>query len=698
MELPRCSECGRELPFLGDGPVPERCEDCRPETGPESPFVEQLGRNLRRFRSQAGIERKELARRARLGAAEVTKAEGDRAHEVRTTTLLQLCHSLGASFDQITEGIYWNPAEVSRQGGEPVRLEGFFLVPPPNVSVFDLGLAAVQVVTRQQAARLFGRNLGAARERRHLTQAYLASAAGLSRSGLSLVERGVREATLTTVLALARALQVPPELLLDGIEYRRESQPDLPSKYGGARRHAARSRDREIVKLWGAGRSAAEIAEAVGTTPGTVSTMIHRLRERGEHVPYRRPPLVGAQHEARLRRSGSEELREDAGMPIEARDEEGASGAEVATRIGANLGRFRRRSGLSLRRLAEAAHLDYTRIYQLENGKAVPAPGVLIKLAACLNVRCGALLAGVRWDPAAGVFRVDDVAPEAGPLQRLAQNALAVRRRSGLSQEAIAVTASVGRYDLSDFEAGRRAFRVFTLVRVAAALEERLEGLFTNVADWYVRPLPPPEYAPGDRPPTRAERAAEVIRLWRAGTPEREIAEIIEMPPTAIGPFIKELRDAGEDIPYRRRPRPRRRSGHDCRAASPAQGVGGEPEKAAPPLPAPTLGRVRAAELATMLKALADPHRLQIVNMLAAAEEPGSARVRDFERLGIAERAVAYHLKKLAEAGVVEREPLGRSNGFSLVPKALASVQDALSNPTAPTPASCEPDLALCED
>lgn len=135
------------------------------------------------------------------------------------------------------------------------------------------------------------------------------------------------------------------------------------------------------------------------------------------------------------------------------------------------------------------------------------------------------------------------------------------------------------------------------------------------MADWYVRPLSPPEYAPGDLPPTRAERAAEVIRLWRAGTPEREIAELIEMPPTAIRPFIKELRDAGEDIPYRRRPQPCRRSEHDRRAASPAQGVGGESEKDAPMLPGPTLDTVRATELAAMLKALADPHRLRIVNM-----------------------------------------------------------------------------------
>jgi DNA-binding XRE family transcriptional regulator len=84
----------------------------------------------------------------------------------------------------------------------------------------------VQVATRQQAAHLFGSNVRTARERRHLTQAPLADAAGLSKAGASLVERGgVREATpsLFTLLALARALQVPPELLLDGIERRRGS-------------------------------------------------------------------------------------------------------------------------------------------------------------------------------------------------------------------------------------------------------------------------------------------------------------------------------------------------------------------------------------------------------------------------------------------------------------------------------------------
>jgi transcriptional regulator with XRE-family HTH domain len=493
VELPRCPECGRELLFLRNGPAPERCEDCRPQTGPGSPLVDQLGRNLRQLRIQAGIERGELARRSRFGPSEIAKVEEEPAREVRTTTLLRLCHSLGASIEEITERIYWNPAEFkSRENGKPVWLAGFFLVPPSNVSAFELDSDPVEVKTRQQAAHVVGSNVRAARERRHLTQARLASKAGLSRSGLSLLERGIREATLTTLLSLARALQVPPELLLSGIEYRRGSEPGPPSRCGGARCYAARSRDREIVRLWNAGHSTAEIAEAIATTPGSVSTMIHRLRERGEPLPYRRPPLLAVQQEARLRRGGAEGQLVDwnGKTAIEAPKGKKASVPELAARIGANLGAYRRRSGMSLRQLADGAHLDRARIYQLERGRDVPTPAVLIKLAACLNVRCSALTAGIEWNPAVGIYRVEEpMSAQVGPLQRLGRNALAARRRLGFSQEALASTSSLGRYDISDFEAGRRAFRVFTLVRVAAALEEGLADLFANVADWYVRPL-----------------------------------------------------------------------------------------------------------------------------------------------------------------------------------------------------------------
>ena len=95
---------------------------------------------------------------------------------------------------------------------------------------------------------------------------------------------------------------------------------------------------------------------------------------------------------------------------------------------------------------------------------------------------------------------------------------------------------------------------MFSLVRMAAALGVNFDELFEGVANWYLRPLPPPEYLPGERP-TKRERDQLVIRLWRQGRPELEIAEALDLPQNSISPYIRELRDAGADLPYRRPPR-----------------------------------------------------------------------------------------------------------------------------------------------
>jgi hypothetical protein len=79
--------------------------------------------------------------------------------------------------------------------------------------------------------------------------------------------------------------------------------------------------------------------------------------------------------------------------------------------------------------------------------------------------------------------------------------------------------------------------------------------LFSGVADWYVRPLPAPEYAPGDRRPTKSERDAVLARMWQEGRLEREIAEALDLTPGSVGACVGELRNAGEYLPYRRPPR-----------------------------------------------------------------------------------------------------------------------------------------------
>jgi transcriptional regulator with XRE-family HTH domain len=126
--------------------------------------------------------------------------------------------------------------------------------------------------------------------------------------------------------------------------------------------------------------------------------------------------------------------------------------------------------------------------------------------------------------------------------------------QADLSQQALADRASMSRGDLVDFERGNRNFRIFTVVLLAGALGLAFAELFAGAANWHIRPLALPEFLPGEAP-TKAERDKLLIRLWSEGRGEQEIAEALDLARASIGPYVRELRDVGEDLPYRRPPR-----------------------------------------------------------------------------------------------------------------------------------------------
>jgi ArsR family transcriptional regulator, arsenate/arsenite/antimonite-responsive transcriptional repressor len=71
------------------------------------------------------------------------------------------------------------------------------------------------------------------------------------------------------------------------------------------------------------------------------------------------------------------------------------------------------------------------------------------------------------------------------------------------------------------------------------------------------------------------------------------------------------------------------------------------------------LPRDAAERQATLLKALADPTRLQLLALIRGSEG-GSACVCDLtEPLALSQPTVSHHLKVLAEAGLVNRERRG---------------------------------------
>ena len=87
----------------------------------------------------------------------------------------------------------------------------------------------------------------------------------------------------------------------------------------------------------------------------------------------------------------------------------------------------------------------------------------------------------------------------------------------------------------------------------------------------------------------------------------------------------------------------------------------------------------QAADLARLLKALADPTRLRLVSMVAA-HEGGEACVCDLtEPLGLTQPTVSHHLKILVDAGIFTRDKRGVWAYYALVPAALDALSAVLS-------------------
>jgi ArsR family transcriptional regulator len=71
------------------------------------------------------------------------------------------------------------------------------------------------------------------------------------------------------------------------------------------------------------------------------------------------------------------------------------------------------------------------------------------------------------------------------------------------------------------------------------------------------------------------------------------------------------------------------------------------------------LDRETAEDLARLMKAVADPARLQILALLRSAED-GSTCICDIaEIVGLSQPTVSHHVKVLAEAGLVTKEKRG---------------------------------------
>jgi ArsR family transcriptional regulator, arsenate/arsenite/antimonite-responsive transcriptional repressor len=96
-----------------------------------------------------------------------------------------------------------------------------------------------------------------------------------------------------------------------------------------------------------------------------------------------------------------------------------------------------------------------------------------------------------------------------------------------------------------------------------------------------------------------------------------------------------------------------------------------------PPLGSASLSETEAETTARLFKALADPHRVKIVNLLATSPDP--VCVCEFTGpLKLSQPTVSHHLKKLVGAGLLEREQRGTWAYYSLNRDALGRLAAAV--------------------
>ena len=91
------------------------------------------------------------------------------------------------------------------------------------------------------------------------------------------------------------------------------------------------------------------------------------------------------------------------------------------------------------------------------------------------------------------------------------------------------------------------------------------------------------------------------------------------------------------------------------------------------PLATPLLSDDEAEATAALFRALADPARVRIVNALATSDDPVCV-CELIEPLGLSQGTVSHHLKKLTDAGLLEREQRGRWAYYSLSPEAASTL------------------------
>ncbi|MEV7214095.1 metalloregulator ArsR/SmtB family transcription factor [Kitasatospora cineracea] len=112
--------------------------------------------------------------------------------------------------------------------------------------------------------------------------------------------------------------------------------------------------------------------------------------------------------------------------------------------------------------------------------------------------------------------------------------------------------------------------------------------------------------------------------------------------------------------------------------AAPAPGTDSTADCTPAPAALP-IARTEAERLARLLKAVADPTRLQILRLVQNAPA-GEVCVCDLtDTLGLRQPTVSHHLKTMTDAGILTREGRGTWAWYTVDQHGLDAIRDILS-------------------
>ena len=83
-----------------------------------------------------------------------------------------------------------------------------------------------------------------------------------------------------------------------------------------------------------------------------------------------------------------------------------------------------------------------------------------------------------------------------------------------------------------------------------------------------------------------------------------------------------------------------------------------------------------AENLARVLKAIADPARLQILNVIRTSDSTEACVCDITAALNLSQPTISYHLKKMLEIGLLTKEKRGYWNWYSINDEQLAGLQE----------------------